>query len=376
MNDNACTGLQLWPVDTWFFRDGTPFSAESAPQEDVKAVFPPHPPTIVGALRAALARDQGWDGRGRWPPELCEVLGDGPNLGTLAVDGPFLLRDGEPLFRAPRHLIGETGNSGEWAPRALLRPGAPVQCDLGDNVRLPTLPEADAGSGWTTGEDVWLSADGLSTVLRGNLPGQRTTFLSRSLWSGEPRVGLKRDGSTRTAQEGMLYSTVHVRLEHAVSLGLRVAGLPDAWQPPPGILIPLGGESRLAECDRWDGDLLVRMSPKTGRFMALVALSPLALAQDVYQGRQPLPLPGGLGEAQVVSACLGRPQRIGGWDSLARRPLPMRSVLPPGSVLFCDLREGPGAVPSVAEGLLRIGERQEWGFGLVAVGRWPNDRET
>lgn len=372
MSDVAKIGVQLRPVDTWFFRDGTPFSARSAPQEDVGAFFPPHPTTVVGAFRALLARSQGWNGRGPWPAELCTVLGDGPgNLGALAVDGPFVLRDEQPLFRAPRHLLG-TVDSGKWEPRALLRPGEEsVQCDLG-NVRLPMLPEV--GADWSNikvGEDVWLTADGICAVLRGELPKQEAAVRSQSLWSTEPRIGLKRDAGRRTAEEGMLYSTGHVRMQSAVSLGLRVAGLPDSWRPPDRTLVPLGGESRLAECDQWDGDLAVCVRPKASCRLTLVALSPLNLGHDVYRGHRPLQLPDGLGDANVASACLGRPHRVGGWDSLARRPLPMKSVLPPGSVLFCELPEVPDTGGAFAEGLLRIGDWQEWGFGLVAVGRWP-----
>ena len=72
------TGVRLEPLDTWFFRDGTPFTADSAPQEDVRSLFPPHPPTVAGALRAALALSRGWSGRGRWSQEIAGVLGDGP----------------------------------------------------------------------------------------------------------------------------------------------------------------------------------------------------------------------------------------------------------------------------------------------------------
>ena len=62
----AMIGVDLQPVDTWFFRDSTPFTMGKAPQENVGSVFPPHPATVVGAIRAALARSRGWDGRGRW----------------------------------------------------------------------------------------------------------------------------------------------------------------------------------------------------------------------------------------------------------------------------------------------------------------------
>ena len=114
------------------------------------------------------------------------------------------------------------------------------------------------------------------------------------------------------------------------------------------------------------------------RRMTVVALSPLDLDEDVYLGRQPIVA---LGGARVVSACLSRPQRIGGWDSLARRPLPLRSVLPPGSVLFCEGAE-PGTFRGVTEaveannGVLKIGARQKSGFGLVALGIWPDVSEV
>ena len=244
--------VQFVPLDTWFFRDGTPFTAQSAPQEDVGSLFPPYPPTLVGALRAALARANGWDGAGRWPPELCEVLGDGPeDLGVLSFAGPFLLRDGQPLFQAPRHLLGASRECG-WRPAGFLRPGSPVACDLG-HVPLPEFPDAvgDAGT-LKTADDVWLTALGMNAVLRGQLPGTDDVVSSRSLWTPEHRIGLKRDKAVRAAKEGMLYSSRHVRPGRAISLGVRVSGLPEESTPRAlSELAPLGGESRVAELTPW-----------------------------------------------------------------------------------------------------------------------------
>ena len=368
-------GLRLHPVDTWFFRDGTPFTAESAPQEDVGSLFPPHPPTVVGALRAALARTGGWHGRGPWPREVCAVLGNGPDdLGALSFAGPFLLRDGQPLFRAPRHLVG-TDRWGRWRPAALLRPGGPVACDLGDTVRLPELPATgDEADRLKAGDHHWLTATGMNAVFDGRLPDPDEVISSNSLWSGESRVGLKRNRSTRTAEESTLYSTRHVRLHRNVALGMRVAGLPPGWPPPFDQLAPLGGESRLADCREWNPDLRLE-APLTRirqtRQVALVALSPLDIAKKIYDGTEPATWLGGV---RIVSACLERPQRIGGWDSLARRPLPVRSVLPPGSVLFCEIPDPEPLAETVAAGggVAHVGSRMESGFGLVAVGVWPD----
>ena len=365
-------GLQLEPVDTWFFRDGTPFTMGEAPQENVGSLFPPHPPTVVGALRAALALGNGWSGRGPWSRDLCDVLGDGPDtLGTISLDGPFLLRDGEPLFRVPRHVVGAAIDAG-WAPSALLRPGALVACDLGERPFPEVVGDNrrrdEAADKLETGADYWLTPAGLGAVLHGRVPPGSTVISGRRLWSDEPRIGLERDVATHTAQEGRLYSTRHVRLERGVALGVRLSGLPDNWDPPFGRLLPLGGESRLASSREWRSDVRFD-SPRDeiAERAALIALSPVDLDEDALFGRRTLDTPVGY---RVVSACLDRPQRVGGWDSLMRRPLPTRSVLPPGSVLFCE-RSTRDQIEEESDGMVRVGRRQEWGFGLAAIGVWP-----
>ena len=225
-------------------------------------------------------------------------------------------------------------------------------------------------------DDEWLTVLGMSAVLRGQLPGTDDVVSSRSLWSPELRIGLKRDKAVRTAQEGMLYSSRHVRPGRAVSLGMRVSGLPEEWTPRAlSALAPLGGESRVAELTPWSGDL--HLAPPLDlitrtRRVSLIALSPLDLETETCRGQESVP---GLGSARVVSACLARPQRAGGWDSLGRRPLAVRSVLPPGSVLFCEIADLEGFEAAVAfgDGTVQVGSRQEWGFGLAALGVWPDE---
>ena len=375
------TGVRLQPLDTWFFRAGTPFTVGDSPQEDVRSLFPPYPSTVIGALRAALARSRGWNGRGGWSREISGVLGDGPDdLGLLSVDGPFLLRNDEPLFPAPRHLLG-TGGAEEWRPSALLCPGDPVVCDLGNGIRLPDTPVrtlGDAQETGRTGEHEWLTPAGMNAVLRGKLPSLKHVVPHKRLWNEEPRVGLERNPITRTAQEGLLYSTQHVRLRDGVSLGARILGLPRGWRLPFGRILTFGGESRMAECCEWKGglslDLCLPSAMDSGR-VTVIALSPLDIADDICLGRRPID---DLGGATVVSACLDRRLRIGGWDTLARRPLPLRSVLPPGSVLFCEGAEPEGlrGAMRTADGLARIGARLAVGFGLVALGTWPRDEEV
>jgi CRISPR-associated protein Cmr3 len=104
-------------------------------------------------------------------------------------------------------------------------------------------------------------------------------------------------------------------------------------------------------------------------------LSPLCLPQD-SSGRLASPMPGqtfpGLTGSTVVSACVGRPVHIGGWNSLKREPLPLIPYLPAGSTWFCEAE--PAALDCVlALHGRHVGERTPYGFGQIALGAWPQE---
>ena len=186
--------IALEPVDTLFFRDGTPFSAGDAPQQDVASLFPPHPASVLGAIRASLAVANGWSGHGRWPERFNAVLGDGPDdLGSLVMAGPFVLHKGRPLFPMPRHVLGSVEED-RWDPRVLLRPGSAVKCDLGNAVRLPEPSISVSGiERCKSASNLWLTLAGFRKVLRRQLPSPDEVISSSRLWNEEPRTGLKRD---------------------------------------------------------------------------------------------------------------------------------------------------------------------------------------
>ncbi len=376
--------IELRATDTLFFGPGVPFAAEGI-QVDVPGVFPPYPATLVGAIRAWLARSQGWSGRGRWPSRLNPVLGDGPaNLGALQFSGPYLLRDGERLFPVPSCVLGSTqlgdGAVSPWLPVASLRPGPPVRCDLGADVRLPVIDRPHKGRGrLRPGHGLWLTRAGLQAVLCGELPAAVDIVAAEELWRDERRVGIERDRESRSAKEGMLYSCRHVRLASNVGLGLRVRGVPGDWEPTlfRERTLSLGGESRTATCERWSedsggmNDTNVDRGDPSGRVM-LVSLTPIDLGKSLVPGENLLGEHGGV---RIISACIGRALRIGGWNSLEHRSLPLRTHLPPGTVIFGEAIEPRRLRAACAEngGIVSIGDQQPWGFGEVALATWTDN---
>jgi CRISPR/Cas system CMR-associated protein Cmr3 (group 5 of RAMP superfamily) len=65
--------FQLSAIDTLMFRDGRPFNQGDTGASEAVSIFPPLPPTIIGAIRAALWKHKG----GPWPSN--GSLGNGTN---------------------------------------------------------------------------------------------------------------------------------------------------------------------------------------------------------------------------------------------------------------------------------------------------------
>lgn len=373
------------PLDTWFFRDGRPYYMNESSQVDVRSLFPPSAYTVIGAMRASLARELGWNGesRKRWSAEIMSVLGDGrKNLGKLRFLGPYIYSEkhGGLLLPTPLNLIGEyvqdkfckTCEPSKPLPKmwsfACLSPRNPVDCDLGDGVRLPST--GDDIKGLKTLSDYYLTVSDFEALLAGGDLKDINPIKRTALWNHEYWVGLKRNSITLTTEDRALFSKHHVRLAPGVSLLMLLEGPEEL--PELGSLLAFGGENRVAS-SRIMSELpkfLAEKGPKLRvdgdkiRF-TVVHLTPACLGSS-------WPGPGGRISGvpgKVVSACIERPLFIGGWDSVRGEPLPLQPYVPAGSTWFFE------ADSSEAEAiehlhLTNIGDDANCGFGQVAVGLW------
>jgi CRISPR-associated protein Cmr3 len=374
----AAVTLILQPHDTLFLRDGRPFNQGDQEQAASAGIFPPYPPTVVGAVRAALARAGGWTG-GPWSSELTARLGSGVDwlkgnapLGPLRFTGPVVLRDGKPLLPAPLCLLVKQ-SGGDFRDVVRLRPGEPLECDLGSIALPQTIGVLDGGR---IPEDFWIDCDGLKAVLDGDVPKPASLVRQDALWKTEARVGIARVEGTRTTGEGALYAAAHVRLNERVSLaveidGADVAGITDK-------LAPLGGEGRSVWIEAGTMPALpaaAQLMPDADGVLRYTVI--LLTAASFGDGEEDWPRPGGTirdgaGNAlpgRIVSACVGKPLPVGGWDGEARSPIPLRPLAPAGSVWFMEAAAGDTAALQRARGQ-GIGRATAWGFGRALIGRW------
>jgi CRISPR-associated protein Cmr3 len=398
--------LKLTPLDTLFFRDGRPFNAGETGQMEVGSVFPPSANTVVGCLRAAFAKELGWDGRGAWNGAITKKLGDGDALSPLTFQGPYLLKDGECLFPVPAHLLAAHENE-QMAHLTFLRPSdEALECDLSAlqpadetqsknliqkaanffspnsedtnpntrKVRLPeTLPvvaEGKSVTGFKPLGQAYVTLRGMQQVLAGEKPALEDIIAAKDLWTSETRIGIQRNNTTRTTEEGALYQVAQTRLAPGVSLGMRVTG----YEGDIPQSATLGGESRMAwlePTDCWQPPMTPEFKLEGDddvlRYM-VVLVTPAQLTGWQTPGGKLADLPG-----TIVSACVGKPVLIGGWDSVKRAPKDLQAYLPTGSVFFVEAKK---ADQSQLETIQKrhnthIGESTNWGYGQIFIGVWP-----
>jgi CRISPR-associated protein Cmr3 len=308
--------------------------------------------------------------------------------------------------------------------------GSEVECDLG-MVRLPKFDkyEKDAECKgkekktkckWKPFDKAYLTKENMELVLKGEISDGIKIVESKELWSNEYRLGIELEKGKKTTKEGALYSTNHIRLEKGVGLGVVVDGIDERLKTE-GIIpfgaesrltnlefkevgvdslisrnakkvkkengklekgmesklwidsiIPFGGESKLANVEMLDKGISLPTGPKADELnkengkvkFTVVHITPAYFDKLPHFGEKLPEI-----EGRVVFAFLGRPTKIGGWDSVRNEPLPLKSCIPAGSAWFCE------ADAKYAENIVRmnggqIGEMKEFGLGQILIGRW------
>jgi CRISPR-associated protein Cmr3 len=373
------------PCDTWFFKEAKPMNGEGG--NESLSVFPPPARTLMGAVRTSLGDRAGvqWDkyaqGDGTAHQikglDLIEAIGDATHMGKLKLRGPWITKNKKRLIPAPLHLLRRVDNKGEHAAYEKMCVGGAVVCDLG-TVRLPEMPQDRKGlvsiEGWLLDEKTY------EAVLGGTHPEQ-PPLDPKSVFAGEGRTGIALEREKRTVKEGALYQTRHVRLCEGFAIAAEVTGVDEALRPTGVTLARLGGEGRATaitlEKENRLKPLAASTAPKGAKGLLLSLITHADLNGDwIFDGFKKESIEGidsWSGELfgirlRVVSAILGKAVREGGWDMAARKPRAVKSLIPAGSVWFCECDDPAAAIKALAG--KQIGQETELGRGELAAGYW------
>ena len=378
--------LFLQANDTFFFRDGRPFT--KGDQSEGYSIFPPLPPTILGALRTAYIAEHG-DLSAFYAGKMEMTIGTPDSLGSISLNGVFLAyRESTIYYPIPLDLVvkkNETNN------RLYVLEVGTKSSNLSSNASLTYLLK------WSGAEDVESETNGrLEGIdMTEYLLGGQTEFIFRPIEDfirSEPKIGIERDYRTSAAKDNMLYRINMSRFQSqflkpnerkALSdLGFVVDYQCDIELPANGLL-KLGGEGKSFTYKRschtpdplaTEDDIaaLKEAIRSLGAFKLYFATPaifnhgwlPKWIDKNTYKAKnQSLSF-------ELITAAVGKPIAIGGWDMKKNMPKPTRQAVPAGSVYYFEISDD-SCVDTIVNTFhyKNISDYQaKEGFGLCFVG--------
>ncbi|GEM_PF-5432583 len=384
------------PFDSLFFGGGigVPLGGSS------RSMPHPTPWTVSGAVLSLLVRKHGLDSvlnsSGGGDVESEEEKG---RYIKYAFYGPLIYFSEELWVPAPRDLEVVWAREDEMKLRAL-------KAEAWDKSMSGRVREGDDGQSATPHEmlvgesyrndlpPIVLSPDSIYLYDHFELPLIRLRdiddygdSLGILLLRGAPkiypeeRLGIKMDEERGSVEEGMLYRTVHIRVQEGerdlryrrMGYAMISIGMADKEVIPDVHGIErLGGEGRPAGIFTDSGRHIQQFRGgeelQPGEVLKVVLVSPAIYMRDKWRTTT-LPdisgLPGRpewIGPRVVTSA----PRRLSGWSIPLGRARKMYSAVPPGTVYFLRMSEGADKMEFLLE-FWRLSLYWDRGFGSPVV---------
>ena len=377
--------LFLQPNDTFFFRDGRPFT--KGEQSEGYSIFPPLPSTVLGALRTAYIAEFG-DLSLFYSGKMKNVIGTPGSLcNAIRLRGIFFTssRDNrlEMFFPGPLDLIYK--KSDESAGNIPLHLLAPISKNFASNGVI------DDPLAWSPRESIDSNTEGflrlgaIRRYLQGNdanlLLTDRATLVER-----EPKTGIARSEDTLSSEEHMLYRIDMSRFKNSDGNYGFVVDYECPKNLPPKGLLKLGGEGKsfVYRNIDFDADSLsfhlqsVKAAiQSTGRFKLYFATPtifkqgwlPSWLDSDTLSGDYPMQSTSPI-SLKLITAAVGKPIPVGGWNMAKGEAKSTYHAVPAGSVYCFELSD-----QNQIDDLITAfhyqnisDERAEEGFGLALIG--------
>ncbi len=368
--------LFIEPNDVLMFRDGRPFAGGD--DFFARGTFPPSPATIYGALRSHVLSTN-WSefnefgkAEGQIPDNIKKEIGTPNKLGALSLSQFTLAKRNsnciEQFYTMPKDVVKEKGTDEDkiftLAPTNIT--GSKTITDLPAglyNVWHRSEKPMESVSGF-------LSSKGMGEYLSGESP--TVWDAPDKLYKSEERTGIRKSRETRSVKTSGLYSVEYFRLNKNTGFAVEVENT--ELLPSSGIL-RLGGDSRSARysTEAWQDIPIDTIKTKVAgnKLFKLVLTTPAIFKQgwlpgwitaDTMQGQI-----NGI-KVKLISACVGKPIGIGGYDFVKNMPKDMKKAVPAGSVYYFVL---VGDVNSLFKNvwLKSISdEKSQEGFGITLIG--------
>jgi len=361
------------PSDVLFFGDSRSFGAGD--DHLAVSIFPPNPRTVAGAFRALVLGNSNVDWHdfisGKPSAEsVREIIGSPEGIlgSQFSMKGPFLAYRGASSYdlhmKLPYDAYFEDQEDIQFKsfspmtqvpfitkwPVAEFRPLWPPKGERKDAPK----------------ESYWVGTDSTKKYTQGE---QFTAKAESEILTYEPRIGIALDPKTRTTREKFLYQATFVRLEPSFGF---IVWLNDAFDslPENGYLI-LGGETKAARYERIQSDFEYDFGLKTPSKRFKVVLMTPAYFKSGWEpeGSDWSSLLGF--PAKLISASLGKPLYLGGFDIVHNEERAIQTFVSPGSVYYFEADESIQElnVP-FTESISQKMPLDRLGYGQAFLGHW------
>jgi len=411
----------ITPVDRFFFRENRPFNFENSTFTNIRSIFPPSAFSVVGAIRAYLARLLGWDGVSNWDEKIQSVLGDGLDLAGLDFYGPYLViktSDSiEPLFPCPLNIIGNDKTSREIQDTLCKSPATVISaitkktnydlryliltgsfnCSLGNNIKLAA--PVDLNFRGNRFSKHYLSLQDYQVLINYNnfnndnlrdINPIKTSYL----WSSEIQAGNKltydKDNFKSTGEDGV-FSRFFIRPKSNVAITMCLKTSNDdlidllseklsnyQLESSGHDWLRLGGEGKAGFVEVASNTIQIPKIRNTtqgdlNNHFFITFITPARLGDSFEEINNAIEESF---HSKIVTACVGRAIRIGGWSTKDRVPLKLLSFIPAGSTYFLELKTGFNRSDVLKLNGTKIGDFTQYGYGQFIIGRWNGENNA
>ncbi len=353
--------VEIDALDTLFFRDGKPFTMAEDTWSDT--IFPPYPSVIYGALRSAYFADH-IDIFHKLKQEGKLDSNEDPTK-KLKIRNLLIKINDEYYFPAPFDCVKDK-NTNENRLSTLY-----LQSLKGMVSSYPALDKmliSDAEKKVENIKDAILSNISFEDYL--HVRSEEFCYLNIGDYIiSEPKIGIGISHATHTSEEGKLYRVNMKRLKNNTSIVVDFEGL----NLPENGLTKLGGEGKAANYKKYKNNISVdapKFEQNEKRFKMILTTPAIFANGWLPSWIDKKTLEGdynGL-KLKLLTAAIGKPINIGGFDMKAKKSKPMYRAVPAGSVYYFE------AEGNINEAVARFHQKAvsdiypEQGFGISYIG--------
>jgi CRISPR-associated protein Cmr3 len=353
--------LRINPFDTFFFRDGKPFSMGEETWAD--GIFPPAPSVIYGALRSLWLSKQE-EGFSTDNVEASE---------RLVIKGIFLEFNTDIALPTPLDVVKDKSDKKSKPDTLTLSSSTNKVISKTNLTNMAVQHHTEYVEGF---ENTFLSYFEYEDYLNGDVTELQ---VNDNFLVDESKVGIGRQFGTRTTQQSSLYRVDMKRFKkNNISILVECSGLDFSNNA----IVKLGGEGKAASVEVIDDANYTEILPPStfndNIFKLCIATPTIFKTQGwLPQWINPKTLEGnykGL-KLKLHTVVLGKPILIGGFNmkttkNVKRGPKEMYKAIPVGSVYHFELLEGSMEKVKEAFHYQSISEHKAHeGFGITYIGK-------